>query len=128
DRRYVTMEIEPSFNTVDGFTEISIPTLIPGTDGGPDRIIFNTVQTPQTSGKSLDVRVRCPDRGTVILGGLSDTSDRTREGGPPILINLPFIKRLFSTKGHTRSREHQVFLVTPTIILPAEVEEKIPVE
>jgi len=128
DRRYVTLEVEPNFSTVDGFTEVSIPTLIPGTDGGPDRIIFNTVQTPQVSSKNLEVRVRCPDRGTVILGGLSDTSDRTREGGPPILINLPFIKRLFSTKGHTRSREHQVFLVTPTIILAEELEEKIPVE
>ncbi len=59
------------------------------------------------------------------IGGLTDGTTESREGGVPILITLPLIKRLFSTKTERELRAHQVFIVSTTIVLPTEVEAKM---
>ena len=66
--------------------------------------------------------VRVPDRGTLVLGGLSTTTDTTSQGGVPILTSIPLLKRLFTNSSLVKTRHHVVFLVTPTILIQSELE------
>jgi type II secretory pathway component GspD/PulD (secretin) len=120
DRRYVTLEVIPQFDTVDRM--VNVPWPRPAGYTGADL----SFQTPVTSSKRFRAVARVPDRGTVILGGLTTASTLLQEGGVPILMDLPLIKRLFSAKNTNEKRSHNVWLVTTTIILPDELEAKIP--
>jgi type II secretory pathway component GspD/PulD (secretin) len=90
------------------------------------RVIRKTYQVPTSQQKEFYARIRVPDRGTVIIAGLSQATTSSREGGVPILINMPFLKRLFGAKTDTELRTHDVFLATTTILLPDEIERSIP--
>jgi len=123
DRRYVTMQVSPQItNSVLGDpVAVEIPIASSGA-GGSAATSTAFIFTPLTTDQSIDSTVRVPDRGTVVLGGLSAASESTGESGIPILSHIPILKRLISrsTVGHDRS--HLLFLVTPTILLPDEVE------
>jgi len=123
DRRYVTMQVSPQIsNSVLGDpVPVEIPIASSGA-GGNAATSTAFIFTPLTTDQSIDSTVRVPDRGTVVLGGLSAASESTGTTGIPILSHIPILKRLIerSTVGHDRS--HLLFLVTPTILLPDEVE------
>jgi len=130
DRRYVTIEVEPTFDTVDELQprlwEDTI-TYVDPNGVSTTRTFQKTYFEPITSSKTFYARVRVPDRGSVILAGLTDATSEDREGGVPILINIPLIKRLFGAKSEVERRTHQVFLITTTIMMPEEIEGKMPV-
>ena len=56
----------------------------------------------------------------MVLGGLSNSSEIRQKGGILILSDLPIIKRLFLNSVTNKQRVHNVFLVTPTILIEKE--------
>ena len=66
--------------------------------------------------------MRVPDRGTVVLGGLSSLDESTGQKSIPILSHIPILKRLVTRDAVSKNRSHNVFMVTPTILLQDEVE------
>jgi type II secretory pathway component GspD/PulD (secretin) len=130
DRRYVTLEVVPTFSVVT-FTNLVWEDIVTVTfpDGTIARMLVRkTYQQPITETKSFYSRIRVPDRGTAIIAGFSKAGTESNEGGVPILINIPFFKRLFSAKTELETRVHEVFLVTATIMLPEEIEAKLAVD
>lgn len=85
--------------------------------------ITNTYTLPIQQISSIQTRVSVPDRGTVLLGGLTLTADREVESGVPILGKLPILGRLFSNKSQIKDKQILLILVKPTIMLPEETEQ-----
>ena len=64
------------------------------------------------------------DGQTVVIGGLTQTSVRVTKSGIPLLVDLPFIGRLFGITTRQEQRRDLLVLITPHIIdegqLPSE--------
>ena len=64
------------------------------------------------------------DGQTVVIGGLTQTSVRVTKSGIPLLVDLPFIGRLFGYTTRQEQRRDLLVLITPHIIdegqLPSE--------
>lgn len=71
---------------------------------------------------SVQTRVSVPDRGTVLLGGLTLTAESEKEAGVPVLSKLPVLGRLFSNRSKVKDKEILLILVKPTIVLREESE------
>ncbi|HOM77103.1 MAG TPA: hypothetical protein PLE88_11360, partial [Anaerohalosphaeraceae bacterium] len=84
--------------------------------------ITDTYILPTTQLTSIQTRVTVPDRGTVLLGGLTLTATRETESGAPVLSKLPVLGRLFSNRSLVDDKLMLLILVKPTIILQAEAE------
>ena len=81
---------------------------------------FFTLPTQQQS--LIQTRVTVPDRGTILLGGLTLTADRELEAGTPVLSKIPVLGRLFSNRSEVRDKQILLIMVKPTIVLKDEAE------
>jgi len=84
--------------------------------------ITNTFDLPELEITSLQTRVCVPDKGTVLLGGLTLTAEKTLESGVPILSKLPILGRLFSNRSEVKDKQILLILIKPTILLKEESE------
>ena len=126
DRRYVRMTLSPFFNTINGFTVISVPAAVGGSGlGGASASINSTIQLPNTTTTNVSTTVTVPDGGTVLLGGVKQLQEERKEYGVPVLSKTPWIDRLFRNVGIGRSTTSLMLMVTPRIIILEEEEEKL---
>jgi type II secretory pathway component GspD/PulD (secretin) len=107
---FITDLISQDTETAIGFNPVT----------GEELTDFYVLPTTQTS--SIQTRVTVPDRGTVMLGGLTVTAMREVESGAPILSKLPGIGRLFSNRSIVDDKLMLLILVKPTIVMPEETE------
>jgi general secretion pathway protein D len=121
DKKYVILRITtaltkelPSNIRKDVFTEV-----IGG--GSPEQTIG--WEQPVTEYTAIQTRTIVPDRGTVLLGGLTLTAEKEIEAGVPILSKIPLLGRLFSNRSEVKDKQVLLVLVKPTIILTEEAEE-----
>jgi type II secretory pathway component GspD/PulD (secretin) len=84
--------------------------------------VEDTYILPTTQTASVQTRVAVPDRGTLMLGGLTVTASREIESGAPVLSKLPGLGRLFSNRSIVDDKMMLLILVKPTIILQHEAE------
>lgn len=127
DRRYVWMVVNPSIVTaIPTPTTAIIPIAATTTVLNGTTITGSSVTVPittlETQTNSVTATVKCPDRGTVVIGGFTRVNETRAEQGVPVLSHIPVIKRLFLSTTVNKSREHDIFLVTPTILLEKEYE------
>ncbi|MHC4553600.1 MAG: type II secretion system protein GspD, partial [Planctomycetota bacterium] len=85
-------------------------------------IVEDTYQNPTTQIASIMTRVNVPDKGTVMLGGLTLTAEKERESGTPFFSKLPILGRLFSNRSEVKDKSMLLILVKPTILLQDEQE------
>jgi len=79
-------------------------------------------EEPVVEYTDIMTRVVVPDRGTVLLGGLTLTAEREVESGVPVLSKVPLLGRLFSNRSEVKDKQILLVLVKPTIILKEEIE------
>jgi type II secretory pathway component GspD/PulD (secretin) len=128
DRRYVWLVVSPSivtptFTTTTVEIPVAAPTNIAGittTATSLEEPVPLTTVTTVTN--SMTATVKCPDRGTAVMGGFSNATETRTEQGVPVLSHIPVIKRLFLATFVTKNREHDLFMVTPTILIEKEFE------
>jgi type II secretory pathway component GspD/PulD (secretin) len=118
DKKYVLLSINTTLSSV-RFGE--------GLKGSVFGVMNNmltemTFDLPEEEESTIETRVRVPDQGTVLLGGLTLTAHVEKEMGVPILSKIPIINRFFSNRSEVEDREVLLILVKPTIILKDEVE------
>jgi type II secretory pathway component GspD/PulD (secretin) len=78
---------------------------------------------PTSETSTLMTRVVVPDKGMVLLGGLTVTAHRNIEVGVPILSKIPFLGRFFSNRSDIEDKQVLLILVKPTIVIKQEAEE-----
>jgi type II secretory pathway component GspD/PulD (secretin) len=124
DRRYVFLELLPTVQTTDITGTRSFQTFVGqpggggiGGGGAAGVLVTNTITLPVLTVKQISTTVGVPDKGILIVGGLSTTVREEHEGGVPILDKIPIIKRLFSAEGQRVSRAVLFVLAKPTILI-----------
>ena len=76
--------------------------------GGDVGVIFNR--------QRADSKVLVADGEAAVIGGLTVTETTRFRSGIPILMNLPFIGRLFSQNAKNETKRDLLILVTPHIL------------
>ena len=66
--------------------------------------------------QSVDNEVLVADGETAVMGGLTQTSVRITKSGIPLLVDLPFIGRLFGVTQRQETKRDLLILITPHII------------
>jgi Flp pilus assembly secretin CpaC len=68
--------------------------------------------------------VVCPDRGTLMLGGLTTFFDENAESSIPIWRSIPILGNIGSLKVKGLQRKQTLIIVSPQIIIPDEEERR----
>ncbi len=126
DRRFVTMELRPTVATLfpapNNIPTITTFVLAPGapvTDAAP--II---IDTPIVNISRVRTTVVVPDRGTVMLGGMTIVFEENAESSIPIWRNIPILGNLGSLKVKGLQRRQNLAIVSVRIIIPDEEARK----
>ncbi|MCK4959655.1 MAG: type II and III secretion system protein, partial [Planctomycetes bacterium] len=119
DKKYVLLNI--SANHSDELTNAGATNTTYLPDG---RTATTSFELPLTETTDINTRVLIPDQGTVILGGLTLTSEREVEAGVPVLSKIPILGRFFSNRSEVKDKQILLILVKPTIVLKDEVEQR----
>lgn len=120
DRKYVTLDLRPSFSDV----EFDIAELVALQTLG--NIAFEQllpIELPIVTTKQARTRVMIPDRGTLLAGGFGQHIEQNSYAQIPVLGNLPFIGRLFSKRAIRESRASLYLMVSAKIIMYSELEK-----
>jgi len=131
----VTLEIEPTIGENDfvidlrflpeivefeGFINYGSPIQSPSTDifGNAVNAVIteNRIEMPVFSKRSVNTSLTIYDGYTVAVGGLMREDVQNVEDKVPILGDIPFIGRLFQTKGENRIKSNLIIFVTAQII------------
>ena len=119
DRKYVLLNIETTLQDVD----LSQLATVNAVDGSGN-LVSNSYTLPQQESTMVTTRVAVPDRGTVLLGGLTLTAIREVEAGVPILNKIPLINRFFSNRSKVDDKSILLVLVKPSMIIRDEAEQE----
>ena len=136
DRRFVCMELFPE--------ELVLPPPPGGLDQDGNELRFRQlpieawvsygniplaqtayVDLPEQHFLQIETTVVVPDRGHLLLGGMSVTNKREVESGVPVLNKIPILKRLFSRHGTVKRRGQNIFIIHPTILAQDELENNV---
>jgi len=133
DRKYVYMELDPNVSTVDVSESVTFSTFV-GVAGGGDggsgagAVVENFITLPKQTTWELESTVGVPDRGTVIVGGLSKNTRAHDEGGLPIVSKLPLLRRIFGFESESLSEDSLFVVARPQIIILPEAAERRGIE
>jgi len=99
----VVMQIDEEIDNISGFTTI---------DGNP---------VPNTSKKTLSSNVAVKDRDSIILGGAISSQKSQNKSGVPILMDIPLLGALFSSRSSDKTRDELLVLMRPTVLKTPEL-------
>jgi type II secretory pathway component GspD/PulD (secretin) len=126
DRRFVTLELRPTIATLfpapPGIFTITTHVTVPGapiTDPLPI-----TIETPIINIQRIRTTVVVPDRGSLMLGGLTVYFDENETSSIPLWSSVPILGNIGSLKVKGLQRRQTLILVNPQIIIPSEEERK----
>ncbi|MFP4028504.1 MAG: hypothetical protein ACLFWL_11995 [Candidatus Brocadiia bacterium] len=125
DRRFVYLELAPIVQTLIALEPFNYTTSSGDDDDDDDTTTQElTLQRPRESTQRFRTTVCVPDRGILMVGGLTDYNRSKNEQGPPILNKIPLLKRLFLSEGKSTSRSTLLILMRPRIIMMGEEEQR----
>jgi Flp pilus assembly secretin CpaC/tetratricopeptide (TPR) repeat protein len=126
DRRFVTLELRPTIATLfpppPGIFTITTNVTVPGapiTDPLPV-----TIETPIINIQRIRTTVVVPDRGTLMIGGLTTMFDEDAESSIPIWRSIPIVGNLGSLKVKGLQRKQTLIIVRSRVIIPDEEERR----
>ncbi|HOQ04049.1 MAG TPA: type II and III secretion system protein [Anaerohalosphaeraceae bacterium] len=122
DKKYVLLRIITYMDMLTNLETDTAVGLMPTPEGGGE-IVTEDYSLPTIQTSSIETRVSVPDRGTVLLGGLTMTGEYEIEAGVPALSKLPILGRLFSNRSTVKDKSILLILVKPTIVLREEAEQ-----
>lgn len=126
DRRFVTLELRPTvaqlFPAPPGIFSITTNVTAPGapiTDAQPI-----TIETPIVNIQRIRTTVVVPDKGTLLLGGLTSFFDEDVESSIPIWRSIPILGNIGSLKVKGLQRKQTLIICRVRIIIPGEEERR----
>jgi type II secretion system protein D len=80
-----------------------------GTNGGD-------LSVPRITTREILTTATVPNNNTIVLGGLIVARDNQTKSGIPILSDIPYLGRLFSTNADTDDRSELMVFIQPSIV------------
>lgn len=81
-----------------------------------DDILSYYQGVPTINTKKASTELLVDDGDTLVIGGITKTSDKESESGIPGLANIPLLGWLFKTTSNTRTNEELLIFMTPRIV------------
>ncbi|NOT32388.1 MAG: hypothetical protein HOP15_18235 [Planctomycetes bacterium] len=103
NRRYLTLEIQPTVAQVVALTEFST------TLAGQTAAV--TFQLPELQVQSVFTTAVVPDGGSILIGGLSRLRNVERRAEVPWVANVPLLGFFFKEEGYSDERESLMILI-----------------
>jgi MSHA type pilus biogenesis protein MshL len=75
-----------------------------------------TIMLPKVRLREMNTLVRIKDGGMLVVGGLIDETDKTKDTRVPILGDIPMFNRIFKSEGKFKLKTELVILLRPQII------------
>ncbi|HEX4918303.1 MAG TPA: type IV pilus secretin PilQ [Limnobacter sp.] len=85
-------------------------------DVAKDSIGITTAAGPAIDTRRVKTKVLVADGGTVVLGGIFEEDDNTRDQKIPLLGDLPVVGYLFKSKNDSRRRAELLIFLTPVVL------------
>jgi len=114
DRRYLTLEIQPTVAKVVALTDFST------TLSGQTAAV--TFQLPELEVQSVFTTAIVPDGGSMLIGGLSRLRNIERRAEVPWIANIPLVGFFFKEEGYSDERESLMILIRAWI---SDVKEEL---
>jgi len=113
----VELDVTPFINP-DGLVVMDINQEIDDISGSTT-IDGNAV--PNTDKRTLSSEIAVRDRDTVILGGFVRTDKSKTKSGVPLLMDIPLLGNLFSSRNDSRDRQETIVMIRPTVLKTPEL-------
>lgn len=126
DRKYITMEIRPSSVLP---VQFLIENIVAPRIGAAGNVLIvygffdYPIELPNVEVRELRSTVMMPDKGTLMVGGFSNTLRQRTHSGIPFLSHIPFLGRLFSQNGIYDENRKIFFLLNAEILDLGEKEK-----
>lgn len=85
---------------------------------GTDEAVNLRYSMPIITSRTIDTQVMVWDGETIVLGGLSNEESIVYNDGIPYLKEIPFLGRLFETKGAQKVKTNLLIFVTSRLVKP----------
>jgi general secretion pathway protein D len=114
----VELNVTPYINP-DGLVDMIIQQEIDALNG------FTTIASvgdvPNTIKRTLTSEIAVKDRDTIMLGGFIENDKSSSRSGVPLLMDIPLLGNLFTSRSDSKKREELVVLLRPTVLKTPEI-------
>lgn len=95
----VVMDINQEIDALNGFTTIT-----------------GVGQIPNTIKRTLSSEVAVKNQDTIMLGGFIENDKSTSRSGVPLLMDIPLLGNLFTSRNDSKQREELIVMMRPTVL------------
>ena len=120
-KRFIDVTINPEFTDLVGFVNYGSPinsTVSGLTGSNVVEVTSNQILMPVFSSEKAATQLTVADGSTIVIGGLMSESIQNIEDKVPVLGDLPWVGRLFTTKAYQPTTTALVFMVSVELLDP----------
>ena len=120
-KRYIDVTINPAFTEFIGFVNYGSPinSTVSGLTGSSSvEITPNRILMPVFSSEKAATQLTVADGSTIVIGGLMSEAIQNVDDKVPVLGDLPWVGRLFTTKAYQPTTTAIVFMVSVELLDP----------
>jgi general secretion pathway protein D len=114
----VELDVTPFINP-DGLVVMDINQEIDDISGST--AIEGVGNIPNTDKRTLSSEIAVKDRDTVILGGFIRSDKSKTRSGVPLLMDIPFLGNLFTSRSDSKDRTETIVMIRPTVLKTPEL-------
>jgi general secretion pathway protein D len=114
----VELDVTPFINP-DGLVVMDIQQEIDDLNGTTH--IDNVGDVPNTTKRTLSSEIAVRDRDTIILGGFVRSDKSKSKSGVPLLMDIPLLGNLFTSRIDKKDRSETIVLIRPTVLKTPEI-------
>ena len=114
----VSLDVTPFINP-DGLVVMDINQEIDDLNGYTT--IENVGNVPNTTKRTLSSEIAVRDRDTIILGGFVRSDKSKSKSGVPLLMDIPILGNLFTSRSDSKDRSETIVLIRPTVLKTPEI-------
>jgi general secretion pathway protein D len=123
DRRFVHLKLNHRQSSLAAGTSVTPVMLKFAGPDGAEKVFHGVVQQPRVQALTVNEAFVIPDGKTLAIA-LGEMSTEVRsEMAPPVLRDVPMLRRFFTNVGYGREQREVFLLVTPRVIVNAESDE-----
>jgi general secretion pathway protein D len=100
----VVMDINQEIDDLNGYTHID-----------------NVGDVPNTTKRTLSSEIAVRDRDTIILGGFVRSDKSKSKSGVPLLMDIPILGNLFTSRNDSKDRSETIVMIRPTVLKTPEI-------
>jgi general secretion pathway protein D len=113
----IQLDVTPFINP-DGLVVMDIQQEIDDISG---TTLIDGNAVPNTDKRTLSSEIAVKDKDTIILGGFVRSDKSKARSGVPLLMDIPFIGNLFTSRSDTKNRDELIVLMRPTVLRSPDI-------